>query len=99
MLQAPLSMIFSRQGYWSWLPFHSPGDLSNPGIEPRSVALQADSLPSEPPGRMVLGGFQNNVFVSYSSHILASILLRKEFATTAEYEHIIFSFKKKWGNV
>ena len=90
-------MIFCRPEYWSWLPFPSPGDLSNPGIKPRSVALQADSLPSEPPGRMVLGGFQNNVFVSYSSHILASILLRKEFATTAEYEHIIFSFFKKMG--
>ena len=49
--QAPLSMGFSRQGYWSGLPFPSPGDLPNPGIEPRSPALQADSLPSEPPGK------------------------------------------------
>ena len=49
--QAPLSMEFSRQEYWSWLPFHSPGDLPNPGIEPRSPTLQADSLPSEPPGK------------------------------------------------
>ena len=47
--QAPLSMEFSRQEYWSGLPFLSPGDLSNPGIEPRSPALQADSLPSKPP--------------------------------------------------
>ena len=39
--------IFSRQGYWSVLPFPSPGDLPNPGIEPRSPALQADSLPTE----------------------------------------------------
>ena len=46
--QAPLSMGFSRQEYWSWLLFFSPGDLSNPDIEPRSPALQADSLPSEP---------------------------------------------------
>ena len=43
--QAPLSMRFSRQGYWSGLPFPSPGDLPNPGIKPRSPALQADSLP------------------------------------------------------
>ena len=43
-------MEFSRQKYWSGLPFPSPGDLSNPGIEPRSPALQADSLPSEPHG-------------------------------------------------
>ena len=42
--QAPLSMGFSRQEYWSGLPFPSPGDLPNPGIEPRSPALQADAL-------------------------------------------------------
>ena len=43
--QAPLSMGFFRQKYWIGLPFPSPGDLPNPGIEPRSPALQADSLP------------------------------------------------------
>ena len=43
--QAPLSMGFSRQEYWSGLPFPSPGDLPDPGIEPESSALQADSLP------------------------------------------------------
>ena len=48
--QAPPSMGFSRQECWSGLPFPSPGDLSNPGVEPRSPALQADALPSEPPG-------------------------------------------------
>ena len=42
--QAPLSMGFSRQEYWSGLPFPSPGDLPNPGIKPRSPALQSDSL-------------------------------------------------------
>ena len=45
--QAPLSMGFSRQEYWSGLPFPSPGDLPNPGIEPGSPALQADALSSE----------------------------------------------------
>ena len=45
--QAPLSMDFSRQEYWSGLPFPSPGDLPNSEIEPRSPALQADALPSE----------------------------------------------------
>ena len=45
--QAPLSIRFSRQGYWSGLLFPSPGDLPNSGIEPRSPALQADSLPTE----------------------------------------------------
>ena len=43
--QAPLSMGFSRQGYWSGLPFPPPGDLPNPGIKHMSPALQADSLP------------------------------------------------------
>ena len=45
--QAPLSTGFSRQEYWSGLPFPSPGDIPDPGIEPRSSALQADSLPTE----------------------------------------------------
>ena len=47
--QAPLSIEFSRQEYWSGLPFPSPGDLPDPGIESSSPELQADSLPSEPP--------------------------------------------------
>ena len=50
--QATLSMGFSRQEYWSGLPFHSPGDLPDSGIKPRSPALQADPLPSEPPGKL-----------------------------------------------
>ena len=49
--QAPRSMGFSRQEYWSELPFPSPGDLPNPGIEPGSPALQTDALPSEPLGK------------------------------------------------
>ena len=49
--QAPLSMKFSGQDYWSGLPFPSPGDLLNPGIKFMSPTLQADSLPSEPPGK------------------------------------------------
>ena len=49
--QAPLSMEFFRQEYWGGLRFPSPGDLPDPGIEPRSPALQADSLPSELPGK------------------------------------------------
>ena len=44
-------MEFSRPEYWSGKPFPSPGDLSNPGMEPRSPALQADSLPAEPHGK------------------------------------------------
>ena len=49
--QAPLSMGFSRQDYWSGLPFPSPGDLPDSGIEPGSPALQVDALPSKPQGK------------------------------------------------
>ena len=49
--QAPLSTGFSRQEYWSGLPFPSPGDLPDPGIEPGSPAFQEDALTSEPPGK------------------------------------------------
>ena len=52
--QAPLPMEFSRQECWSGLPFPPPGNLPKPGIEPRSPALQADVLPSEPPGKRML---------------------------------------------
>ena len=51
--QAPLSMGFSRQEYWNGLPFPSPGDLPNPGIEPGPPALQANSLPTEPLGKPI----------------------------------------------
>ena len=53
--QAPLFMGFFRQKYWSGLPFPSPEDLPDSGIEPRSPALQADSLPTEPPGTQSTG--------------------------------------------
>ena len=49
--QPPPSMGFSRQEYWSGLPFPSPGDLPDPGIKLESPAFQADALPSEPPGK------------------------------------------------
>ena len=52
--QAPPSLGFSRQEYWSGLLFPSPGDLPDPGIEPRSPVLQADALISEPPGKPFL---------------------------------------------
>ena len=60
--QASLSMGFSRQEYWSGLPFPSPGDLPDPGIEPRSPALEADALTSEPPGKI-------NNFIAYEIQI------------------------------
>ena len=52
--QAPLSLGFSRQEYRSGLPFPSPGFLPDPGTEPGSPALQADDLPTEPPGKQHL---------------------------------------------
>ena len=58
--QASPSMVFSKQEYWSGLPFPSPGDLPNPGIKPRSPALRADALPSRPPNKMQ----QNFVWLS-----------------------------------
>ena len=53
--RAPLSMGFSRQECWSKLPFPSPGDLSDPGIEPRSPALAGGCFTTEPPGKFVCG--------------------------------------------
>ena len=52
--QALPSLGFSKQEYWSGLPFPSPGDLPNPGIEPGSPILQADALPSEPLGKSII---------------------------------------------
>ena len=60
--QAPPSMGFSWQEYWSGLPFSSPGDLPDPGIKPRSPALEADALTSEPPGKLLLVISFTNIF-------------------------------------
>ena len=69
--QVLLSMGLSRQEYWSGLPCPPPGDLFNPGIKPRSPALQADSLPSEPPGKPKNTGMS-------SLSLLQGILLTQE---------------------
>ena len=69
--QAPLSMGFSRQEYWSGLPFPSPGDLPDPGIKPGSPALQADALSSEPPGKPKKSLYNKkgfNISGSYNNH-------------------------------
>ena len=50
---APLSKGFPRQEYWSGLPFPSPGNILDPGIKPASPALQLDSSPTEPPGKLI----------------------------------------------
>ena len=59
--QVPLSMGFSRQEYWNELPFPSPGDLPNPGNEPRSPALLADSLQTELCRKPIAGGHCTNL--------------------------------------
>ena len=64
--QAPPSMGFSRQEFWSGLPFPSPGYLPNPGIEPGSPSLQADALPSEPPWKLLMT-------VSYVKFIISKL--------------------------
>ena len=61
--QAPQSVGFSRQEYWSGLPFPSSGDLPDPGIEPCSPALEADALTSEPPGKQVSFNFKAAVTI------------------------------------
>ena len=70
LYQAPPSMAFSRQKYWNGLPFPSPRDLSDPGIEPRSPALQADALPSEPPGKpfSLIWSMKKVKFLTFSSY-------------------------------
>ena len=92
--QALLSMEFSRQEYWSGLPFSSPGDLLDPGIKHGSPTLQADSLLSEPPGKpfeglVALKGYklENNTSIFYSLIHSSINLSRMSWAFT------------KWGMV
>ena len=68
--QAPLSMGFSRQEYWSGLPCPPPGGLSDPGIKPKSPALRVDSLPSEPQGSPM------TVFYNWWHHVHTALLLQ-----------------------
>ena len=86
--QAPLSMRFSRQKYWSGLSCPSPGDIPHPGAEPTapvSTTLQADSLPTEPPGK------QTHWFYSiHNGHIAQKLcnLLRKTFYAYTEVQWV-----------
>ena len=74
-------MEFFRQEYQSGLPFPSPGDLPNPGIEPGSPALQADALPSEPQGSpiIVLGGVSKNILPGFMSKSVLTVFSSKIF--------------------
>ena len=83
---------FSRQEYWSWLPCSPPGHLPNPGIEPRTPALQVDSLPSEPPGKPIslwsinfqklrpLNRAKNNLFFKSNDALINRFPLAKKKA-------------------
>ena len=76
--QAPLSMGFSRQEYGSGLPFPSPGDLPNPGIEPASPALAGGFLTLAPPGCLIFNShiFQPIIFANFSKEFFYSFLCR-----------------------
>ena len=71
--QAPLSMGFSRQEYWSGYPFSSPGYLPDPRIEPRSPSLQEDSLPSEPQDYRQANEIGNFQLFTERKHFTASL--------------------------
>ena len=77
-LQAPLSMSFPRQEYWSGLPFPSLGDLPDPGIKPRSPALQADSLPTELQGKPLLCHMYFKYIFSLNIYVL-TLLMKVQF--------------------
>ena len=86
--KVPLSMEFSRQEYWSRLPFPSPRDPPKPGIEPESPALRADSLLAEPPVIMVkflktklqtIEGLWFYVYSFYYLEVNSSLSIRKHF--------------------
>ena len=74
-----MSMGFSRQECRNGYPFASPGDLSDPGIEPGSAALQADSLPSEPPGKTKNTETANSTF--YAGNLISDLLATSFIST------------------
>ena len=97
--QASLSMGFSRQEYWSGLPFPSPGDLPNPGIEPRSPTLQADALPSEPPGKpWWASNYCTVALISHDSKVMIKVLqARLQQYVNRELPDVQAGFRKGRG--
>ena len=87
--QAPLSMEFSRQEYWNGLFCPSLGELPNPGIKPGSPALQADCLPSEPPGKP-----RRKLSTTYSKHVSVS-----EQVVLFHIKNNFFNYLKRFWNV
>ena len=81
-------MGFSRQEYWSGLPFSSPGDLPDPGIEPGSSAFQADSLPSEPPGKPK----EKLDFIKIKNFCSSKDTFKKVKRSSREWENIFVNY-------
>ena len=103
--QAPLSMEFSRQGYWNGLPFPFPGDLPNPGIESRSPTLRVGSLPSEPPRNPnILKRRKQSVHIKCNKNFIKPIsnnrktfkrqIIIKKIIIIIKRQIICFSYKK-----
>ena len=102
--QAPLSMGFSRQEYWSGLLLPSPGDLPDPGIETRSPALEADFLPSEPPGKPLLMAIVLMILLlislsikqgfKYGQSLIFSFYYRKTYAFLLKYSGHLSALQK-----
>ena len=95
-------MEFSRQEYWSGLPFPSPGDLPNPGIEPGSSALQADALLSEPSGKKSndkeYSNYHTVALISHTSKVMLKILqARLQQYVNSELPDVQASFRKGRG--
>ena len=97
--QAPLSLGFSRQEYWRGSPCPLPGNLPNPGIETRSPTLQADSLPSKPPGK------PKNTGVGSLSLLQGSFLTQESNWGLLHLRQILYqlsyqgSLSHSWGKV
>ena len=96
--QAPLSRGFSRQEYWSGLPFPSPGDLPDPGIEPRSPTLEAGALTSEPPGKSsyrytttYLSIYHWHIFELFPAFWLLKVMLLRSFKSLGGYKFSLLS--------
>ena len=110
----PLSLEFSRQEYWSGFPFSSPGDFPNPGIKSGYPVLQADSLPSEPPGKpcvrklrttlsnldITYFGRKNIIFMSLDTYVICTNCDRIKSVTICGsiYIHICKFITKKQKN-
>ena len=89
--QVPPSMGFSKQECWSGLPFPSPGDLPNPGIEPGSPALQADALPSEPPEKPLISSdrFKRHLLLGRKAMTNRDSILKSKVITLPAKVHVV----------